>query len=292
MSINFELYKVFYYVAKHLSFSEAASDLYISQSAVSQAVKQLETSLGCRLFVRTTKQVSLTQEGERLFSHIEQAFHIIKTGERAVRQIRSLQEGEIKIGASDTICKYYLLPYLRQFIQRYPNIKLKIINRTSPVCLELLKKGAVDLAAVNLPACLPEDFTVHRSTAIRDVFIAGPAFERLRGQTLSLTDLACYPLLMLEKNTVTRHFFDELLATGGVTITPEVELGSVDLLIELTKIGLGLSFVAEEYVATEVERGEIFILDVAAHIPYRYRGIVSNRHIPLPLAAQKFIEML
>ena len=97
---------------------------------------------------------------------------------------------------------------------------------------------------------------------------------------------------MLEKNTVTRHFFDALLEASGVSIIPEVELGSVDLLIELTKIGLGLSFVAEDYAATEVERGEIFVLDVAASIPYRYWGVVSNRNIPLPLAAQKFLEML
>lgn len=293
MKVNFELYKVFYYVAKNLSFSEAAAKLYVSQSAVSQSVKLLEESLNCKLFVRNTKQVKLTQEGEILFKHIEQAFNYIKTGERSISEIHSLKQGEIRIGASDTICKYYLLPYLKKFNQLYPNVKINVTNRTSPKCIELLRKGSVDVSIINLPhENTPKSMTIKKLKILQDVFIAGKNFENLKDKKMKLKDLEKYPLLILEKNTTTREFFDDLLRKTGLNIVPEIELGSVDLLIELAKIGLGISFVIREYIEKELANDEVFILNIKEEIPQRYLGIITNDKLPVPLAAQKFIELL
>lgn len=293
MDINFELYKVFYYVAKELSFSAASAKLFISQSAVSQSVKTLEKKMQCRLFVRNTKQVKLSPEGEILFKHIEQAFNFIKAGERGINEIQTLHKGEVRIGASDTICKYYLLPYFEKFHKAFPQVKIHLTNRTSPKCLELLKKGSVDTIVVNMPLSgSSKNLTVKKIKTVRDIFIAGRNFSHLQGQVISIKDLENYPLLMLEKNTSTRAFIDNFLAAGGISITPEIELESVDLLIEMAKIGLGISFVGEGFVQDELARNEIFILRTKEKIPPRSLGVITNNNVPLPMAAQKFIELL
>lgn len=292
MDINFELYKVFYHVAKSLSFSEASGYLYISQSAVSQSVKLLEEKLNCKLFTRNTKKVTLTQEGEILFKHVEQAYNFIKTGERTLSEVRSLKKGEVRIGASDTICKYILLPYFQKFNRMYPQIKIHVTNRTSIKCLELLENGSLDTAVVNVPEKgVGKNLQVLNIKQVKDVLIAGPAFLHLQEKTISLEELRQYPLLMLEKNTTTREFLDSFLQKQGISVTPEIELESVDLLIELAKIGLGLSFVVRDYIERELSAGEIFIVNTDFQIPVRNLGIVTGKTVPIPVAAQKFIEL-
>ncbi len=154
-SINFEHYKVFYHVATKLSFSQAAHRLYLSQSAVSQTIRLLEEQLGVPLFIRTTKQVRLTQSGQLLFHHIEQAYHLIEMGERTLADLHGLQRGELRLGASDTICRYYLIAFLTQYKQLYPSIKITLVNRPSPICVDLLKKGVLDMAIVTFAGDLP-----------------------------------------------------------------------------------------------------------------------------------------
>ena len=143
MDINYELYKVFYYVAKTLSFSEASKCLYISQSAVSQSVKVLEKKLGQTLFIRSTKRVQLTPEGEILFKHIEPAMNLIHKGETQLLEANTLNGGQLRIAASDTICRYFLVPYLNKFHKLYPNVHIKVTNSTSIDCARILENGQV-----------------------------------------------------------------------------------------------------------------------------------------------------
>ncbi|MFZ5352506.1 MAG: LysR family transcriptional regulator [Bacillota bacterium] len=292
MDINFELYKVFYHVASTMSFSAASERLYVSQSAVSQSIKTLEEKLQCSLFFRNTKKVRLTKEGEVLFKHVEQAYNFIKSGERTIEEMHSLNQGEIRIGASDTICKYYLMPYFKQFNSAYPNIRISVINRTSPKCIELLKNGSVDFSVINVPEKLSySNMTIKKTRELRDIFIAGANYFDLRGKSMSLKELEKYPMLALEKNTITREYYDRLMELHGVDITPEVDLGSVDVLIDMARIGLGIAFVPEFCIKKE-DSNEIFILNIKEKIPERYMGIVTLDNIPLSIAAQKFIEML
>lgn len=150
MDINYELYKVFYHVASTLSFSEASKQLFISQSAVSQSIKTLERKLDQVLFIRSTKKVQLTPEGEILLRHIEPAMHLIQRGESQLLDAASTG-GQIRIGASDTICRYFLVPYLKKFHEAFPNAHIKVVNQTSIKCVELLESGQVDLIVVNYP---------------------------------------------------------------------------------------------------------------------------------------------
>lgn len=293
MDINFELYKVFYYVAKNLNFSLASNELFISQSAVSQSIKLLEEKLQTRLFIRNSRSVKLTREGEILFRYIEQSFNLIKTGERNLQEIHYLKKGEVRIGASDTICKHYLLPYFKKFNQLYPQIKLRVTNRTSATCIELLKKGVIDLAVINIPGRKKfKNLTVKQWKIVQDIFVAGKNFEHLKNREIKLQELTAYPLLMLEKNSVTREFFDNFLKQNGFDVNPEIELGSVELLIELAKIGLGISFIIKEYAQKELENGQLFMLNLKEQIPPRQLGIMIQKTIPLPIAAQKFVDLL
>ncbi|QDR83310.1 LysR family transcriptional regulator [Sporomusa termitida] len=299
MDVSFELYKVFYHVAATLSFSEAATQLHISQSAVSQSIHLLEEKLNSRLFARTTKQVRLTPEGAMLFSFVEQAYQFLKTGERNIQDVHSLTRGELKIAASDTLCRYYLLSYLKQFNELYPAIKINITNRTSPVCTELVRKGLADISFVNLrhqsqlrTGERESKLAITKLNIIHDVFVAGKDYHSLHKRKLSIKDLVNYPILVLEKNTVTRSYFDDLLKRYNVSLTPEIELGSIDLLIDLAQIGLGIAFAPQEYMATQLAQEQLFRLAISEDIPPRYLGAVTNSTVPLPVAAQKFMHLI
>ncbi|MGE5676699.1 MAG: LysR family transcriptional regulator substrate-binding protein, partial [Pseudomonadota bacterium] len=175
----------------------------------------------------------------------------------------------------------------------YPNIKIHLTNRTSPKCIELLRKGSVDLSVINIPdKCAYSNILVKSTKRIRDVFIANDNFKELRGRQVSLKELENYPLLVLDKNTTTREFFDNLMAKNDITIKPEIELGSVDILMEMAKIGLGIAFVPDECVNYEMPNDEIFVLDIKEEIPDRSLGFLIHSNIPLPLAASKFVELL
>lgn len=292
MDVNFELYKVFYFVAYKKSFSAAANKLFVSQSAVSQSIRQLEEKLGCPLFFRNTKKVKLTHEGQALFTYIEQAFNFIKSGEKRLSDMNSLVSGEIKIGASDTICKYYLMPYFKHFNEKYPGIKIKVTNRTSTKCIELLKNGSVDFSVVNIP--LVNEFTqleFKKTKAVNNVFIAGNNFAQLKNQQLCLKDLEKYPLLVLEQNTITREYFESIMQVHEVSTAPEFELGSIDVLVDMAKIGLGIAFVPDFCIKEETAQ-DVFKLSIKEAIEERYMGVATHKSMPLSLAAATFLEML
>ena len=196
MDINYELYKVFYYVATTLSFSEASKQLYISQSAVSQAIKALEKRLDQTLFIRSTKRVQLTPEGELLLRHVEPAMNLIKRGEAQL--VDNSSGAQIRIGANDTICRYFLVPYLEKFHKEFPNAHIKVTNQTSYKCVELLDSGQVDLIVVNYPnSHIGKPYVIKNIAKFQDKFVANKAFSELKDKKVSLRTLLNYPLIML-----------------------------------------------------------------------------------------------
>ncbi len=208
MNINLELYKVFYHVAKELNFSKAARQLFISQSAISQSISQLEQELGTKLFIRTTKKVSLTTEGETLFQHIEPAIHSILQGEQKIGEIATLERGRLHIGVSDTICKYYLINYLKDFHEHYPNIEILITNKTSIECVDLLKGNKVDLIVTNLPnSAIDSSMEVIPTADFKDITIAPSSFQKLKGFNIPFSDLVEFPVLLLDKQSSTTRFY-------------------------------------------------------------------------------------
>lgn len=291
MALNYELYKVFYQVAENLSFSKAAQKLYISQSAVSQNIKNLEKELKSELFIRSTKKVTLTKEGKILFEHIEPAFNLIENGEKSLKEINALKKGEIHIGANDTISKDFLLPYLNKFHQLYPEIKIQITNRTSSTCIELLKQNKVDLIISNLPNLkINQKMFVEKIYSFNDIFIGGDHYCELKKGQHSIKKLEDYPLLMLEAKTTTRQYLEKELKKYGVTIQAAVELGSVDLLVEMAKIGLGIAFVPEY--TLDLKKEALFKIKLKEQLPARSLAAVRNKNIPLSKSSEKFWQLL
>ncbi|MDF1617806.1 LysR family transcriptional regulator [Petrocella sp. FN5] len=289
MNVNLELYRVFYYVAKHLSFSVASQVLYLSQSAVSQSIKQLETKLNTPLFNRSTKQVTLTPQGIKLMEYIEPALNLIAGGEAYLKETMTLDRGQLHIGASDTICKYYLLDYFKKFHHLYPGVEIRVTNRTSLQCVALLKKGLVDLIVTNLPnPSISDDMQVMPVLDFQDVFIASNKYN-IASESHTLQSLSKHPILMLAKQTTTSNYLYQLFESEGLSIKPSVELGSIDLLIDLTGIDLGISFVPDFCMKN---RPNFRILKTCKPIPRRQLGVVIPEKRPLSEASKKFIALL
>lgn len=288
MDVNFELYKVFYYVAITLSFSEAAGRLYISQSAVSQSVKSLEKKLGHTLFIRNTKKVQLTPEGELLLRHIEPAMNLIRQGELRLADSDE-NNGHLRIGASDTICRYFLVPYLERFHKAFPNVHIKVTNATSIRCVELLENGQVDFIVINTPNNhLHNLSSVRRIRTFHDVFIANNTYGELREKTLTLKQLLKYPILMLDKKSTTSEFLHAFFQQHQLDLVPEIELSSNDLLIDLASIGLGIACIPDYCILQKPE--DLFIVKTKEKLPGRELAIAYNDHIPTSRAVQEFLN--
>lgn len=288
IDINYELYKVFYHVASTLNFSEASKRLFISQSAVSQSIKTLERKLDQTLFIRSTKKVRLTPEGEILMRHIEPAMNLIQKGETQLLDAASTG-GQIRIGASDTICRYFLIPYLERFHKAFPGAHIKVINQTSMKCAQLLQNGMVDLIVVNYPNnYLGTTASTMRIKKFRDTFIAGRPFDQLKGQTLSFSQILRYPILMLDKNSTTNEFLHQVFQQHQLDLVPEIELTSNDLLIDLARIGLGIAFIPDYCLPADAD--DIFVINTKEEMPERELAIAYNEHLPLSRASMEFLS--
>ena len=293
MDINHELYKVFYHVAKTLSFSEASKELFISQSAVSQSIKVLEKRLGQKLFVRSTKKVRLTKEGEILFSHVEPAINLIRLGEARILESKSLGGGQLSIGASDTICRYYLKPFLKEFHERYPNVHIKVVNGTSLKCVEYLKNGSVDLIVVNTPnSSLGQVGKVVPVKEFRDIFVANKkAFPKLINGIKDVSELQQYPMMMLDKASTTSEFLHKLFLERHLELVPSIELASNDLLIDLARIGLGIACVPNYCIEEEKEK-ELFVVKMKDNLPERGMAACYNDMGQIAEPVFQFLNLL
>lgn len=294
MKINFELYKVFYMVVKEGQISAAAKKLFISQPAVSQAVKQLEERLGGKVFFRTSRGIQLTSEGKVLFEYIEKACGLIIAGENKFLEMQNLEVGEMTIGASDTLCSNYLLPYLEKFHQDYPRVKIKVTNRTSYEIIHLLKSGQVDFGIVNLPIIEDKQIDITATVELEDCFICGKKYQQelITDEGLSLEDLQGYPIILLEKGSNTRKYIDDFFEQHGQRIEPEIELGSLDLLVKFARIGLGISYVTKNFISEELMGKEVYEIKLKKEIPKRNVGVVTLKNTPLSSTGKRFFERL
>ena len=300
MDINLELYKVFYYVATSLSFSEASRQLFISQSAVSQSIKTLEKKLNHTLFIRSTKKVLLTPEGELLLQHVkpalqmliegEPAMNLIKRGEMQIMETGSLGGGQLRIGASDTICRYYLIRYLQQFHQAFPDVRIKVTNSTSIGCVELLEKGQVDLIVCNFPnSRLGNHMQIRVLKEFQDIFIGNPEYFPLNDMPRELNTLLEYPILMLSGKSTTSEYLHQAFASQGLNLLPEVELNSNDLLMDLARIGLGIACIPDYMLSPDDSLKPISLI---SGLSPRQLVLVYHDGQPLSQAAERFLEIL
>ena len=281
MPTDLDLYSIFCTVARCGSLSHAARELYVSQPAISQSMHRLEYTLGCTLFTRTSRGISLTSEGRMLYSYADKAVSLIAAAEDKLNRMRTLQSGGLMIGASDTLCQYFLLPYLEKFHSEYPDIQLQVTNRTTPDTVELLKVGKVDIALVNLPV-IDSALSVKEVLKVHDVFVASSRFKHLLNRQVTLEELSREPLVLLEKASNSRKYLDDFAAVCGVTLRPEIELGAHSLLVEFAKIGLGVACVTYEFAAEAINSGELFEIKLKTPMPSRNIGLISLKACRFP----------
>lgn len=292
MDISLEYYKIFYYVAKTGSFTAAAEKLNISQPAVSQAVKLLERELGGRFFLRTQKGVRLTPEGDILFSYISSGYETILQGEESLRKILDLENGEIRIGASDMTLQFYLLPYLEEFHKRYPGIKVSVTNGPTPETLSYLYEGKIDFGIVSEPFLAKPEVTVFRVKEIQDIFVAGSSFKHLLDRELDYRELEEVPIICLEGLTSTRSYVDGILKNNGVVLKPEFELATSDMIVQFSLRNLGVGSVVGDFAREYLDRGELFELKLKRELPSRHFCIVTSSKNPVAMAAKSLLSMM
>ena len=288
--IHTELYKVFYYVAECRNITEASEKLFISQPAVSKSIKKLESLTGCPLFIRSSRGVSLTTEGQILYDYVKSAFDTLHNGELVLEKLKTREEGLTRIGISNTLCRYFFLPHLETYHYRYPGIRIQIINRTSPETLKLLEKGAVDFGIISIPSDT-EDFEYIPLMTIQDIFVSGRKYA-MTDEAFPAVRLLEYPIMLLEDKNVSRLYIDSYLKSNQIAFTPEIEVSSMDILIELAKIGLGVGAVIKNFVQDDLASGSLIEIPVIPPLPERKIGIVYKKNIPLSLASQSFITHL
>lgn len=289
---NLESYKVFYYVAKEKSITLAAKELAISQPAVSQSIKLLEGQVGTSLFVRTSKGVRLTREGELLFSYVAKGYEQIEAGERKLHQMLNLELGEVHIGASDMTLQFFLLPFLEKFHEKYPGIKVIVSNGPTPETLQFLQSGRIDFGVVSTPLNLEDGIKVQEVMEIQDTFVAGRRFIQYKNRMLDFSDLENLPLICLEGNTSTRNYMDEFLKAQGVNIRPEFELATSDMIVQFALRNLGVGSVMRQFAESELESGKLFELRFNKMIPKRKFCIVTMENAPLSVAAQNLLKII
>ncbi len=291
--VNLELYRVFYTVAKCGSLTRAAEELYISQPAVSQSVKQLENQLGISLFNRTHRGMELSAQGGKLiFDEVERALALFNQAENRLAEVQNSATGVVRIGASDTIFEYFLSDKIVEFHERFPAVKIELMADFTPDTIENLKANRCDVAFVNLPIAEDPELDLYGDfMRLNDIFIVGEKYRDLAEEgTVSLVKLAKCPLIAMDKNTVARRALDNFFTSHGIEWKPSIEVGSWDLMKRLVVRGMGVGVIPREYAHRRLNCGEIFEVVTDPVLPARSVGMLLPKNASVSYALHSFLE--
>ncbi len=292
MKTNCEYYHVFYYAAKYKNLTLAAEALHNSQPNVSRTIRLLEHDLGCQLLIRSNRGISLTPEGERLYSYVKTAMEQLQAAEDELKMLTGLHEGVVSIGASETALHLLLLPVLKRFRESHPQIRIRIQNHLTLQAIESVRQNIVDFAVVTSPAHVSDPLKSSSLMYFQDILIGGNAFLSLSGSPVSLHDIQQYPLVCLGGHTMVYHFFDHLYRQNGLALKPEFEAATTDQILPMVKNNLGLGFFPEEMAKEALASREICQIRLTGEIPRREIFLIENREHPLTLAAESLKTLM
>lgn len=290
--MNYEYYKIFYYVGKHKNITKAAVELYSSQPAVTRAIQNLESELGCRLFTRNKSGVDFTYEGKTLYDYVSIAYSQLLKGEEEIRRSIDVETGTIYIGASVTSLHEFLFDFLNIFRKKHPGVKLKINTGSNNGTIEKLKNGLVDLAFVSTPCNSPKNL---RSVCVRkfnDILIAGNRFSKLKGKSLKLSELADYPYVSLRQGMQLRQFLDDVFEKNDLVVAPDIEADGANLLLPMIAHNFGLAFVPQAMAEEAIEREEVFQVSLDYALPERHICMITDPHHPQTNASRELYKMI
>ena len=289
MYVDWEYYKIFYYVAKYQNFTKAARVLGSNQPNITHAMNRLESQLNCVLFIRSNRGVTLTPEGELLYSRIASAAVQIQDAEEELSASATLEHGAISISATETALNIYLSEKLRAFHTEYPGIRLRISNHSTPQAVAALHETTADFAVITTPVTLSPSLTQTIVKEIREVPICAPAFSGLLGRSVALSELEAYPLITLGAGTTSHAFYVSVFTAQGVVFQPAIEAATADQIIPMAEAGLGVGIVPEAFIrpSDNVRR-----IELQEPLPLRAVCIVKRKGQPLSVAARELERML
>lgn len=292
MDISYEYYRIFYYVVKYKNFTQAAEALHNNQPNISRTIKLLEHEIGCRLLIRSNRGISLTPEGERLYSHVKIAVEQIQAAEEELAAAAGLQKGVVTIGVSETALRLLLLPILNQFKRKYPEIHIRISNHLTNHAIESVKNGQVDFAVAAITAITEKSLTAQPIMSFQDILIGGPSHASTANIPLFLKDLSQYPLICLGEDTMTYHFYEDFYRSHQLTLKPELEAAATDQILLMIKNDLGIGFIPEIFAKEALAQKEVCKLSLIEEIPRRQICFVEHTGHPLSVAAATLKKML
>ena len=289
MNIDYELYRIFYIVAKNGNITRASKELLISEPAVSKSIKNLEGYLGAPLFTRTKIGVNLTTEGITLYEYISKGIEYFKSGEAKFNELINLESGTIRIGINTTLTKEFLMPYLETFHKLYPNINIEIRTNLTSELKSMLKDGLIDMHILNLTnEETKNDFNIIKCKTITDCFVSNKPIK----EKISIKELNNYPLILQDKNSNTRKFLDDFANKYEITLKPKIEIGSYYLVSEFSRIGLGIGYVTKNYIKNNLDNKELFIVPIKEIIPSRDIGILLNKNTTPNFSTKELIKII
>ena len=291
MNQNLSSYRIFYTVANTGNISKAAKELYISQPAISKSIQKLEESVGCKLFSRSSRGVVLTDEGKLLYEHVSEAFETLTMGEEKLKRSIELGVGHLKIGVSSTLCKYLLLPYLKEFIRQNPHISISISCQSTNDTLKLLEDNKIDIGLIGKPENLKNihfDFLEE----IEDIFVAAKDYLRnLKARGIQKDHiLQSSTLMLLDKNNMTRQYIDDYLQENHIVVQDSIDISSMDLLIEFAKISVGVACVIREFVKKELADGSLIEIPLGFPIHKREVGFAYKKSVKPSKSLELFVD--
>ena len=287
MNVDFELYKYFSAVAKNKNMTKASEDLHISQPALSQSIKKLEDQIGCTLFIRNNKGMELTKEGQTLYDYVESAISLLKNAENELTSFKDLDKGEIRIGASTTITRTYLIDSIKKFHKLYPNIKINIYNDLTNNLLLDLQKGKLDYVIYNDDVNNIKDINSKVLYKIKQGFIYNPEFFN---DISNLNELISYPLILQKKESNSRMFLDSFFLSKNITLEASTEVVSQELVLDLTESGLGIGFSNLDLVHKNYP--SLKELSLNKDIPNTNIYIATKKDTILNIASKTFLNIL
>lgn len=280
MEQNLSQYRIFYAVAKAGNISKAAKELYISQPAISKSISKLEDSLNTVLFTRNSRGVQLTEEGRILFDHTRSAFDELTLGEQELKRIKEFHLGHIRIGVSNTLCRFIMVRYLKGFIRQYPHVKITIETQSTMHTLAMLEQQRIDIGLVAEPKS-QKNLVFVPVMDIEDIFVATPAYlENLKLREGADADVfQVGNIMLLDKHNITRNYIDDYMTVNNIKANNLLEVTTLDLLIEFARIGLGIGCVIKEFVKDDLDSGRLVQLKLGTPIHKRTIGFAyrANR---------------
>lgn len=289
MYISYDYYRIFYYVAKYGNITQAAKLLLNNQPNLTRSIKNLESELGCPLFLRSHSGMKLTPEGERLYSHIRIAFEHIEAGEAELTESRNMQTGTVYVAASEVALHCLLLPVFKKYRMLYPGIHIKISNHSTPQAISALREGNADIAVVTTPTIRSASLSETTIKTVNEVAVCSKMFSSLLGRKVALSELLDYPLISLGTDTKSFEFYSKLFMDHSMPFKPDIEAFTADQILPMVEADLGIGFVPEEFLQ---ENNNVCVIDLKEKIPERNVVLIKRKDQSLSMASKELERMI